>query len=317
MNANQIKNYIIHVSGSLLRIYIRYFPISFGKNFIWKRFLLPYVTWKKRTVLANTADDLKMELHLPDQVQGCIYYFGLWEINLTHYLKRSLKPGDILIDVGANVGYYTLLAAKQVGNDGKVYAVEASASAYKFLKRNIEINRLENVMSFHRAASDKDAELEIYSGETRANLGATTIRRNKAEKFRFKLEGTVKASPLDQIIPIDDLLRARIIKIDVEGAEISVIRGIEPILSQFSCETEFVIELTTAAIIEAGETVSGIVDIFKRNGFRPYQLVNDYSARPYLHRLPPVPPSVLKEINTDQVDVIFSKRDPNMITEPI
>lgn len=249
-----------------------------------------------------------MRLHLPDFVQSFIFYFGIWEPNLTNYIRRTLLPGDCLIDVGANVGYYTLLGAKCVGKAGKVHAIEASPMICSLLQKNLELIDFKNITVHNLAVSDKVSSLEIFNAGNSQNLGATTTRSSKAQVRGFQSEGRVDAAPIDQIVPRDDLLKARIIKIDVEGAETQVIQGMRHLLKEFSENTEIIVELNTEAVEESGETVNNILEIFKNNGFYAYQLLNDYSAYPYLHRTPISSPKSLIKTDFEQIDVIFSKR---------
>ena len=249
-----------------------------------------------------------MNLHMPDLIQSYIYYFGIWEPNLTHYIRRTLCPGDYFIDVGANVGFYTLLGAKCVGEAGKVHAIEASPIICTFLRKNLELNVFKNIAVHNLAVSDKCQALEIFNAKNSQNFGATTTRSSKAITRGFKSEGHVDAAPIDQIVPRDDLLKARIIKIDVEGAEAQVIQGMLHLLKEFSDNTEIIVELNREAIEESDQTIGDILELFKQNGFYAFQILNDYSADPYLYRSPVSSPKFLDGTDFEQVDVIFSKR---------
>jgi FkbM family methyltransferase len=302
------KDNILFGSDSFFRAYIRYFPIPVGKSFLWNRIIEPYISWRNREVTAKTNEGIPMKLHLPDFVQSYIYYFGVWEPNLTNYILRALRPGDCLIDVGANVGYYTLLGAKSIGESGKVHAIEASPMICSLLRNNLELNDYENITVHNLAVSDKISSLEIFNAQNSQNLGATTTRRIRAGARGYQSEGRVDAAPIDQIVPRDDLLNARIIKIDVEGAETQVIQGMSHLMKKFSDNTEIIVELNREEIEESGETVDAILELFRQSGFHVYQLPNDYSAYPYLQRSPISLPKKLIKTDFEQIDVIFSKR---------
>jgi hypothetical protein len=93
----------------LLRLYVRYFPISAGKRCLWSRVIDPYFAWNSHSFLASTLFGMKMKGDAKEILQQYIYYFGVWEPQITAWISRRLAPGDTFIDVGANIGYYSLL----------------------------------------------------------------------------------------------------------------------------------------------------------------------------------------------------------------
>jgi hypothetical protein len=124
----------------LMRAYIRYFPISAGKSFVWSRIVDPYLAWEPRAFRARTAFGFHVEGDSKDLIQQWVYYFGIWEPALTTWIRRRLRRGDLFVDVGANIGYFALLASKAVGRSGRVVAIEASAVIFDSLRRNIVAN---------------------------------------------------------------------------------------------------------------------------------------------------------------------------------
>ena len=301
------EQFVRAVDG-LCRSYLRFSPILVGKQLLWDRVVLPHTGWRVKTRVATTIDGLVMRLHLPDLVQGYIYYFGVWEPVITAYMRRSLKPGDIFVDVGANVGYYALLAARQVGADGRVHAIEPSPKIFSILKENILLNAADNTSLHRLAAGETCGQAEIFNGETSANAAATTLRSSKGIERKFRSEGLVDVAPLPDIVPADQLLSARLIKIDVEGAESSTIRGFRGLLDSFADHTEFIIELTEEALLEAGESTGNIVRLFEQHVYNAFRLPNDYSVRPYIRQASPEAMTPFADAGRYQVDILFSKR---------
>ena len=82
-----------------------------------------------------------MQGNTQDLIQRYLYWFGVWEPQLTCWIKSRLPPRRVFVDVGANIGYYSLLAASLVGDDGQVVAIEASPSIYRLLCNNLELIR--------------------------------------------------------------------------------------------------------------------------------------------------------------------------------
>src|SRR5262249_14717294 len=152
--------------------------------------------------------------------------FGLWEPNITSWISSSLRRGDSFIDVGANIGYYSLLASSLVGQQGSVVAVEASPKTFSELQTNLTLNKTNNVRSVNLAASDRIGKVKIFRGHEH-NTGLTTVLDYKG----FEFECEVAAAPLSEILQPREMKHARIVKIDVEGAELSVVAGMGPIIT--------------------------------------------------------------------------------------
>ncbi len=154
------------------------------------------------------------------------------EIRLAKFLINHLTDGDVFMDVGAHYGYFSLLASSIVGNSGKVYAFEASPTTYKVLKKN-ELN-CKNIKSFHLAVSDKNTDLIFYEFP---NLYSeyNTLHVNQFEKedwfSAYKPRAIkVRSVLLSEFLSKNKMDDPKIIKIDVEGAEFSVINGLKSYL---------------------------------------------------------------------------------------
>ena len=105
----------------LFRSYVRYIPFSAGKRYLWARVIDPYFAWISHPFVASTVSGMKMKGDAKDIIQQYIYYFGVWEPHITGWVSRRLAPGDTFVDVGANIGYYSLLASTgfPAGWDGR------------------------------------------------------------------------------------------------------------------------------------------------------------------------------------------------------
>lgn len=133
----------------------------------------------------------------------------IWEPRTTEFLKSILKPGMTFLDVGAQMGYYTILARKL---GAKVTAIEPSKVNREFLSKNLKANGIEDVVIYGKALSNKTEEVKLYTGKT---PGENSIAR-KNDKFEMV-----------ETIPYDDLSEGTpdIIKMDIEGAEQSALEG--------------------------------------------------------------------------------------------
>src|SRR5271154_1682751 len=149
-----MKNLMIYTALVLSRFYLRYIPIYQGKETLWKKLCRPYINWRGMKSVSKTRSGFKIYCDLQDIIQEKIVYFDEWEPNLTAFLNRRLKSGDVFIDIGANIGYYSLLAERRVGPGGSVLAIEASPSIYDLLRKNISLNEGQRIRAVHRAVTD-------------------------------------------------------------------------------------------------------------------------------------------------------------------
>jgi FkbM family methyltransferase len=140
------------------------------------------------------------------------------------------KLGDTVVDVGAHIGLYSLIAAKRVGPSGKVIAIEPDPENCKLLQRNAEINKLTNVTILERAAFSSTSKLKLYlPGKERGFTKLSTLMPNRAVTENF-LE--IDATTLDCLLVMQGITEVNWIKIDVEGAELEVLKGAAITLSE-------------------------------------------------------------------------------------
>jgi FkbM family methyltransferase len=132
------------------------------------------------------------------------------------------KKGDLVVDIGAAFGFYTMLSSKRVGLKGKVVAIEAQPDSFEMLNQNIKLNRLANVITLSYAAYSKKSRLKLYSGYS--------IMQERAGKDLQKYI-EINAETLDYLLQLQSINEVNWIKIDVEGAEYEVLKGARNILS--------------------------------------------------------------------------------------
>jgi FkbM family methyltransferase len=143
------------------------------------------------------------------------------------------KEGDIVIDIGAHIGLYTIISSKRVGANGKVVAIEADPENFEMLTSNIKLNQLTNVIPLNYAVYSKETKLKLYlpSGESGFTKYNTIMPNwiNTQEKFV-----EVNANTLDYLLQLNEIRQEEVnwIKIDVEGAEFEVLKGATNVLSK-------------------------------------------------------------------------------------
>lgn len=140
----------------------------------------------------------------------------------TELILRQAQNKSIIVDVGANIGYYTVLLAKKVGKKGKVFAFEPDAINFEILEKNIKANKLENVVAVKAAVGNKTGKLELY--RSKENYGDHRLYGKKAE-IKEEVE----------IVKLDEFLKNQkvdLIKIDTQGWEPEVIEGAKKIIEE-------------------------------------------------------------------------------------
>jgi FkbM family methyltransferase len=139
------------------------------------------------------------------------------------------KEGDIVIDIGAHIGRYTIIASKRVGANGKVVAIEANPSNFEMLNRNIKVNQLTNIISLNNAVYSKETKLKLYlPGEELGHTTYNTVMSDRAKNEDKFVE--VSANTLDYLLQLKEITDVNWIKIDVEGAEFEVLKGAHNLL---------------------------------------------------------------------------------------
>ena len=273
----------LHLLIPAARAFVRHAPFERAKQRAWDRLVEPYLAWHSHKFVARTGFGASIAGDTSEVLQQYVYYFGVWEPELTAWISRRLKPGDTFVDVGANVGYFTLLASTLVGASGAVVAVEPSPTLFFRLGENLGRNRAGNVRTVNLAASGAPTRVTIFRGPA-SHTGLTTILPQPG----LAVEGEVEARPLDALLRPDEVRHARLVKIDVEGAEDGVVKGMEALLAGGRPDLEVIVEIHPVALAQLDKTPEDVLGTLLDAGFRPYVLENDYEP-PALMRARRVP----------------------------
>jgi len=303
---HSIRTIAIAASDCLLRGYIRYSPVQAGKRHAWRAYE-QHFSWRARPRIATTPFGFKLHVQLPDHIQKVIWLTGRWEPVITEFFRNTLCPGDTFIDVGANIGYYSLLASKIVGENGHIYSIEASPTIFSYLRDNIALNHAVNVETVHAIAADGDGEKEFWLAWNQ-NLGKSTSVETLGRRKRMRSEGRVRCAALPSMVPIDRLLTARLIKIDVEGAERAVLEPIIERLPDFSRRTVWAVELSPEYCPGGQADVDYVFRAFYKHGYAAATISNDYSLATYLSKPNGVELKRIAAAPSSQADVVFSRQ---------
>lgn len=185
----------------------------------------------------------------------------------TQVFRKLITEGMTIVDIGANIGYYTLLAAKLVGDRGKVYAFEPEPKNYSTLVRNIEVNGYKNVVPVQKAVFTKSGKLSLHLGEY---SGAHSLYNVYPSSIGI-LE--VDAVNLDEFLG-DKATRVNIVKMDVEGAEMAVLSGMGKLI-QNNRDLKIFTEFYPPGLQSSGYSARECYDRLLASGFRSIYLINE------------------------------------------
>jgi len=168
----------------------------------------------------------KIYLNLRENKSEREKFIGYYEYQKTNLFKKMVKPGMTILDIGTNKGYFSLLSAKKMDDDGQVLSFEPHPKNCYWIKKSISVNGYKSIKLFQVALSNKNGEMRLFVG---AKSGHHSLVRNQEL-------GSIAISTrkLDDILAEQKISKVDLIKIDVEGAEIQVLEGANKLLAQQS-----------------------------------------------------------------------------------
>jgi FkbM family methyltransferase len=175
-----------------------------------------------------------------------------WEELTTKMFKESVRKGNVVLDLGANVGYYSLLAAQLVGKEGKVYSFEPEPNNFSVLLKNIELNSYDNIVPVQKAVSDTSGKITLFLHNR--DTGAHTIYQPEPGEHHFAESVEVETVVLDEFLDGKEK-HVDIVKVDVEGAEMAVLSGMKEMITK-NKDLKMFIEFHPPGIKRRGDSSS-------------------------------------------------------------
>lgn len=189
---------------------------------------------------------------------------NIWEPFETKYFLEYLKKGNIILDIGANIGYYTLLFSKLVGDKGKVFAFEPDPDNFKMLRKNVDFNHCQNVILVNKAVTNKTGKINLFLDEL-----------NKGDHRTYDSHDGRKSIRVDSI-RLDDYFKdnhrkINYIKIDTQGSEGMIMKGMTKLLK--SCKKiKIICEFWPMGLHKSGIQPRKYLNLLKRFGFKLLEL---------------------------------------------
>jgi FkbM family methyltransferase len=253
----------------------------------------------RQEYIGRTYFGALMHCNLSDWIQLHVFHFGVWEPEISYLISRILKPGDVFVDIGANVGYDSLLGSSFVGPQGRVIAIEPSPTTFARLEGNIALNKSTNIRAVNVAVSDSVGTLDLFD-VSESNCGAATTLAGRGGKFIT----TVSALPLGQILTSSEMGSVRLIKSDVEGAEPIILNDLLDHIEDFPTSMDIIVESSPDEFEDSARAFERMVEI----GYYAYAIENVYEWGLYLSNRPLSPLISADILPLKQCDLLYTRK---------
>lgn len=203
---------------------------------------------------------------------------GYWEMWITKFFKGVIKEGMTVVEIGANIGYYTLLAASQIGAGGRLYAFEANPAVFDILFQNMDVNGfLDRVTLVNKAVLDKSGKLEFHT--LKRHWGSSTFvtfDKEFLKQYRDEIETIeVEAISLDEYFTDKDM-KIDVIKMDAEGSEGLIFKGMKRLLT-YNPHIKIICEFAPQMIQATGIQPKDFLEEITNYGFK-FRIINTDST---------------------------------------
>lgn len=201
---------------------------------------------------------------------------GDYERPVQDALQATLREGDVLVDVGANVGFFTLLGARLVGEQGAVHAFEPIPANVSVIRRNLAVNGLRNVTVVSKAVADSAGTDSIWVTD---HPGGATLMSTGEVPYDARTQIEIERTTLDQWVEQAGVHAIRMIKVDAEGAELAVLRGMPFLIGRF--RPILLIELDDVSKEGLQRKVDGVHEWCGSVGYQADKMTDSYANADY------------------------------------
>ncbi|MFC6266934.1 FkbM family methyltransferase [Frigoriflavimonas asaccharolytica] len=205
-------------------------------------------------------NNIKIHLDLNDWIQQQIYFLGDYEKNEIDFLYQYLKEGDTFVDIGGNIGLFSLNASKILEKSGEIFSFEAFLPNYNIFGENIKFNNFNNIHLENLAISDEIGKLEIFYDDNENNVGMASAY---LKDFNKKL--SVDCTTLDEFVKENKILEIKLIKIDIEGGEYKALIGMQNVLKNL--KPTLIMEVNDIALKNANQSEAIIIELLAKIGY--------------------------------------------------
>lgn len=191
---------------------------------------------------------------------------GEWQPEVWNSLLPNPSAGSVFLDVGAHIGYYSIKAAARVGKTGRVLAFEPNPETLRLLRDNVAANHAANILVEPIACTDRERQLTLYASAGFNTCMSSLSRENADITYKEAPRAySVRGRAIDDVVSDRKLTRVDAVKIDVEGAEVSVLRGAVETLQRF--HPKLVVEIVPEQLASFKTTPDDVIAIIRNGGY--------------------------------------------------
>jgi FkbM family methyltransferase len=252
----------------LLVFLYRYTEVFIFKNFWLTRYRsIRYAKRKFYNVISRYKSDFteiegrKMFLDKNDSLKLSLYPYAQEQ---TNFFKKNIKEGDVVLDLGANIGYFTCLFAQLVGKTGKVFAFEPDQNNFQLIKKNVEVNGYKNVTIEQKAVTNKTSKLQMYLSNSPKDhrIYDPHDNRNSTEVDGITLDDYFKNSSQE----------INFIKSNIQGADFGAFQGMLSLIEKSKSHIVMALEFSPALLKGFGSDPEEFVDLLTKFGFKLHDI---------------------------------------------
>ena len=217
-----------------------------------------------RPIVVRWYEGLRLGLFIGNDLTLPLYVGGSFEPNEFVFIGKTLMPGMVFVDGGANDGLYAMLAGRYVGHSGRVLAVEPSSRECQRLRANVALNQLDNVLLEQAALGEEPGESHLaVAGIGREVLNAL-LPRHESDSTEARGE-SVRVETIDSLVRRHRLERVDVIKLDIEGSEVDALLGANETLARF--EPILLVEAEEDRLATLNRTVGDLVALLEQHDY--------------------------------------------------
>ena len=192
-----------------------------------------------------------------------LLFYGHYEPDVEETLKRILNDGDVFIDLGANEGYFSVIAGKAAGKTGHVYCIEPQERMWPIIFRNMYYNGIGHYTLLPYAIGEDSGDIELTLSPS-INTGASSAVSSM--RTRLWRRQTALMRPLDEICTSLEIEEIKLMKVDIEGFELNALRSASVLLSRHKIKN-VLIEIHPRQLKQLHQSTNEIFELFKKNGY--------------------------------------------------
>ncbi len=204
------------------------------------------------------------------------YTYGNNELPVQHMMEKHLGSGDVVFDIGANVGFFSIIAARLVGETGRVYAFEPVRRNVRHLRRNASLNGLDNVTVVEKAVAGRSGPGSLVLAEYSGGAALSTATRPPDATSSID----VMLVTIDDVVRSGDAPSPSLIKIDVEGAELDVLEGMVETLGR--CSPTIICEIDDGQREQFDDKYRSCIEFLATHRYDVTPLEDSYPDAPWL-----------------------------------